>query len=206
MKRRYPILGMSCAACAATVQRTLSGTAGVRSAAVNFADGSAMVDFDEAAVEEAVLEQMVRAAGYELVLPDGEASAQQREERAYRLLKRRTVFALVAAAVIMGLIEVMTYRGNILYVTNKRAIQLVMNSLVSSSRNVIDLASVEDVSYRQDGLMQKMFHFGTLRLATVGDETTYTFKYSDISHENLEGISKLVSEAKKKAKKEAEAE
>lgn len=103
MKRRYPILGMSCAACAATVQRTLSGTAGVRSAAVNFADGSAMVDFDEAAVEEAVLEQMVRAAGYELVLPDGEASAQQREERAYRLLKRRTVFALVAAAVIMAL-------------------------------------------------------------------------------------------------------
>lgn len=116
------------------------------------------------------------------------------------------LFALLAAAVIMGLIAVMTYRGNRLYVTNKRAIQLVMNSLVSSSRNVIDLASVEDVSYRQDGLMQKMFHFGTLRLATVGDETTYTFKYSDISHENLEGISKLVSEAKKKAKKEAEAE
>ena len=116
------------------------------------------------------------------------------------------LFALLAAAVIMGLIAMMTYNGNRLYVTNKRAIQLVMNSLVSSSRNVIDLASVEDVSFRQDGLMQKMFRFGTLRLATVGDETTYTFKYSDISHENLEGISKLVSEAKKKAKKEAEAE
>lgn len=116
------------------------------------------------------------------------------------------LFALLAAAVIMGLIAVMTYRGNRLYVTNKRAIQLVMNSLVSSSRNVIDLPSVEDVSYRQDGLMQKMFHFGTLRLATVGDETTYTFKYSDISHDDLEGISKLVSEAKKKAKKEAKAE
>ena len=116
------------------------------------------------------------------------------------------LFALLAAAVIMGLIAMMTYNGNRLYVTNKRAIQLVMNSLVSSSRNVIDLASVEDVSFRQDGLIQKMFRFGTLRLATVGDETTYTFKYSDISHENLEGISKLVSKAKKKAKKEAEAE
>lgn len=109
--------------------------------------------------------------------------------------------ALLATAVIMGLIALTTYRGNKLYVTNRRVIQLIMSSLVSSSKNAIDLLSVEDVSFRQDGILQKIFHYGTLRIATVGDETTYTFKYSDISPEDLEGVSKLISEAKKRGKK-----
>lgn len=112
------------------------------------------------------------------------------------------LLALLASAVIMGMIALTTYRGNKLYVTNRRVIQLVMNSLVSSSTNAIDLESVEDVSFHQDGLMQRLLHFGTLRLATVGEETTYTFKHSDISPEDLEAVSKLVTEAKKKAQKD----
>ena len=114
------------------------------------------------------------------------------------------LLALLAAAVIMGMIALMTYRGNKLYVTNRRVIQLVMNSLVSSSKNVIDLSSVEDVSFRQDGILQRLLGFGTLRLATVGDETTYTFKYSDISPSDLEAMSELVSDAKKKNKKKTD--
>ena len=58
-----------------------------------------------------------------------------------------------------------------------------------------------DVSFRQDGIMQKLFHYGTLRLATVGDETTYTFKYSDISPDDLKAVSKLITDAKKRHKK-----
>lgn len=114
------------------------------------------------------------------------------------------LLALLAAAVIMGMVALMTYRGNKLYVTNRRVIQLVMNSLVSSSKNVIDLPSVEDVSFRQDGILQRLLGFGTLRLATVGDETTYTFKYSDISPSDLEAMSELVSDAKKKNKKKTD--
>ncbi len=114
------------------------------------------------------------------------------------------LLALLAAAVIMGMVALMTYRGNKIYVTNRRVIQLVMNSLVSSSKNVIDLPSVEDVSFRQDGILQRLLGFGTLRLATVGDETTYTFKYSDISPSDLEAVSELVSDAKKKNKKKTD--
>ncbi len=111
------------------------------------------------------------------------------------------LFALLATTVIIGIIALMTHRGNKLYITNQRVIQLVMNSLVSSSRNVIDLPSVEDVSFHQNGILQNLFHYGTLRLATVGDETTYTFKYSDISPEDLDAVSKLITEAKKKHKR-----
>ena len=114
------------------------------------------------------------------------------------------LLALLAASVIMGLIALTTYRGNKLYVTNKRVIQLTMNSLVSSSTNAIDLISVEDVSFHQNGLLQRILHYGTLRLSTIGDETTYTFKYSDISPEDLETVSELISKAKKDKKGLAE--
>ena len=115
------------------------------------------------------------------------------------------LLALLAASVIMGMIALTTYRGNKLYVTNRRVIQLMMNSLVSSSTNTIDLVSVEDVSFHQNGLLQRLLHFGTLRLSTIGDETTYTFKYSDISPEDLEKVSELISQAKKDKKELVEA-
>lgn len=112
--------------------------------------------------------------------------------------------ALLAAAAIIGVIALMIYRGNRLFITNKRVIQMVMNSIVSSSVNIIDLSSVEDASFRQDGIMQKLFRYGTLRLATVGDETTYTFKYSDISSKDLREVSELITKAKEAKKKKEE--
>lgn len=105
---------------------------------------------------------------------------------------------LFAAAVIAAIFATIIYRGNKLFITNKRVIQKVMLSPVASSTNIIDLGSVEDASFKQAGLMQMMFHYGTFRLATVGDETTYTFPYSDVSAEDLKAVSKLITEAKKK--------
>lgn len=107
------------------------------------------------------------------------------------------LFALLAATTIIGLVSWRIYKGNRLYITNKHAIQTVMDSLVSSSFNIIDLSSIEDASFRQDSLLQKIFQYGTFRLATVGDETTYTFKYSDITPNDLEAVTKLISNAKK---------
>lgn len=114
--------------------------------------------------------------------------------------------ALLATAIIIGLVALIVYRGNRLFITNKRVIQIITESLVSTSMNKIDLWSVEDVSFRQNGILQKLFHYGTLRLATVGDETTYTFKHSDISSEELEAVSKLITDAKKRGKRKRSSE
>ncbi|MBR3176121.1 hypothetical protein IKF26_01865 [Candidatus Saccharibacteria bacterium] len=108
--------------------------------------------------------------------------------------------ALLVSAFIIGIVALRIYNGNKLFVTNKHVIQFLMNSLVSSSINIIDLASIEDASFRQDSFLQTIFHYGTFRLATVGDETTYTFKYSDVSTTELEGVTKLITDAKKFAK------
>ena len=105
--------------------------------------------------------------------------------------------ALLAAIVLIGAVSLRTYNGNKLFITNKRAIQMIMTSPVVSSINIIDLVSIEDASFHQNSLLQNLFHYGTLRLATVGDETTYTFKYSDIAGEDLKAVTDLISRAKK---------
>lgn len=107
------------------------------------------------------------------------------------------LFALLAAALIICLLALKVYNGNKLYITNKHVMQLIMNSPVSTSINIIDLESVEDASFSQQNIIQKLFHYGTFRLSTVGDETTYTFTYSDISPAELRAVTELITDAKK---------
>lgn len=106
------------------------------------------------------------------------------------------LLSLLVATVLISIIAIMIYRGNRLFITNRHVIQIIMDSPVSRSVNIIDLSSIEDASFHQNGLMQSFFHYGTLRLATVGDETTYTFRYSDIASDDLRSITKLISDAK----------
>lgn len=105
--------------------------------------------------------------------------------------------ALLLAVVLAGVFTMMVYKGNRLFITNKHVIQMVMISPLSNSLNMIDLSSIEDTSYSRDGLVQQIFGYGTFRLSTIGDETTYTFKKSDITQEELKAVSKLITSAKK---------
>ena len=104
---------------------------------------------------------------------------------------------IIAVIFIAAIISLRIYRGNKLFITIRRVMQFSMTSLVSSSVNIIDLSSIEDASFHQKNIFQKIFKYGTLRLSTVGDETTYTFPYSDISPEELKQIAYLVSNIKK---------
>ena len=104
--------------------------------------------------------------------------------------------ALLFSVFLVGLFTIMLYRGNKLFITNKHVIQMTMASPMANSVNMIDLHSIEDTSFSQNGIMQKMFGYGTFRLSTVGEETTYTFKKSDITAEELRAVSKLVTKAK----------
>ena len=65
-KETYKIHGMHCASCVLTIERVLSKTAGVRTAAVNFASESALIEFDEQIIGESGLAEAVESAGYQL--------------------------------------------------------------------------------------------------------------------------------------------
>ncbi len=107
-------------------------------------------------------------------------------------------FFLLVIAIVLGtvwiatLISLNVYTTNKLFVTNKRLIQRVANSLFDTAMNVIDLVSVEDVSFKQAGLFEHLFEVGTLRMSTIGDETTYIFKYLDTPTDELEIITHYV--------------
>lgn len=112
--------------------------------------------------------------------------------------------ALLMAAIVIWMIALKLYNGNKLYITNMHVIQMIMNSPVSTSINMIDLKAVEDASFHQKNLFQKLFRYGTLRLSTVGDETTYTFPYSDITTDQLRAVTELISNAKKNRNSEVD--
>jgi len=59
-----PVTGMTCAACAARVQKGLSKAPGVREAGVNFATERATVEYDPGSATAATLVEAVRASGY----------------------------------------------------------------------------------------------------------------------------------------------
>ena len=107
-------------------------------------------------------------------------------------------FFLLVIAIVLGtvwiatLISLNVYTTNKLFVTNKRLIQRVANSLFNTAMNVIDLVSIEDVSFKQAGLFEHLFEVGTLRMSTIGDETTYVFKYLDTPTDELETITHFV--------------
>jgi len=63
----FPITGMHCANCVATVERSLKKAEGVADAAVNFATEQATVTFDPALVKPAELVHQVEDAGYGVV-------------------------------------------------------------------------------------------------------------------------------------------
>ncbi|MBI2674136.1 MAG: heavy metal translocating P-type ATPase [Candidatus Yanofskybacteria bacterium] len=65
-KETYKIKGMHCASCAGTIERVLLQTAGVRSASVNFASESVLIEFDDRVVSEESLAESVGSVGYRL--------------------------------------------------------------------------------------------------------------------------------------------
>ncbi len=66
----FPVTGMTCANCVATVERTLRKTAGVESVAVNYASERATVRYDPGTVTMEEMAAAVERAGYGVVLVD----------------------------------------------------------------------------------------------------------------------------------------
>ncbi len=109
MVKNYPVLEMHCAACAAAVESVVAAKPGVRAASVNYAAQTLTVDFDPKMNSPESLQQAVRSAGYDLLLPaeDGDGQQENRQEAAqqarYRRLQRDTLlagaFAIPTAAI-----------------------------------------------------------------------------------------------------------
>ena len=107
----FPILEMSCAACAARVDKTLNSLDGVVNATVNFAAATATVEYTPDVCTPEKMRDALRSAGYDMLTEAADSAAEEVEQihsAHYRALRRRTIWASVLSAVIMVLSMVLT--------------------------------------------------------------------------------------------------
>lgn len=71
---------MTCAMCAQHVQKAIAAVGGVRSANVNLASNSVLVEYDEETVSPETIKAAVDAAGYILITDTAEATGEALEE------------------------------------------------------------------------------------------------------------------------------
>lgn len=105
------------------------------------------------------------------------------------------VLILAGFFVLGGIIATIVYNGNRFYLTNESVFQFVQHSLFSTRLQVVNLINVEDASHDQKGILQQVLNYGTLRLSTQGEETTYHFYFVA----NPKRIVSLVNDAAEKA-------
>lgn len=117
IKKSFPVLEMTCAACAVSVESMLKNTEGVVNANVNFANASATVEFSKDTPLEN-LQKSVRAIGYDLLIEEDDAEDKQAEyQRAhYEALKKRTWLSIILSlpVVIIGMFFMDMPYGNII--------------------------------------------------------------------------------------------
>lgn len=118
----FPVMGMSCEACANRVDKTLNHQTGVSQAQVNYAAATATVEYDPLVCSPEALQKAVQDAGYDLLIGKEEETAEEAEQirnQDYQKLKRKTIGAILLAfpvAVISMFFMDMPYAGYIAWI------------------------------------------------------------------------------------------
>ena len=131
-----PVTGMTCAACAARIERSLAKAEGVEEASVNLATERAMVRFDPALTGVDRIVETIRSAGYDAIVPvpdaspaatDDEHATRRREE--YEKLRLKFV---IAAALALPVLIIAMSHGRIAALDSAAArwLQLVLTTPV----------------------------------------------------------------------------
>ena len=106
-RETFPVLEMTCAACAVSVESMLKSTAGVKDAGVNFANQTAWVEYDTKTTKPSDLQNSVRSIGYDLVVDvdDPQAVQEESQRKHYEEVKSRTIWASILSipVVIIGM-------------------------------------------------------------------------------------------------------
>lgn len=95
IKKTYPVTGMTCAACANSVETILSYTEGVKSASVNFASNTVLVEYDQDQIQPEGLNQALTDIGYGLIIEaeNLEEAGEKAQHEHYQQVKKQTIGA-----------------------------------------------------------------------------------------------------------------
>lgn len=125
---------------------------------------------------------------------------------------------LAVAAIIAGIGVATVHYGNKIYFTNQRLIQTIVNFPLLEDTRSINLSGINKVSYSEASIVERLLHYGTLKISTheknvmvlenqsmksaldvFKDSTDSVFVMKDVqvSAEQLDEINQLISDAPK---------
>ncbi len=78
--KTFPVTGISCAACAASVETALNGAEGVAKAEVNYANSSVKIEFEQLDTKSESLKNTLNSLGYDMIITDDEEEAREEAE------------------------------------------------------------------------------------------------------------------------------
>ena len=108
VKKSFPVLQMTCASCAVSVESILKSQQGVITASVNYANASVSVEFIPGMVQAEGLRKAVQSIGYDLLIDESASNNETVEnihQEKFARLKNKTYWALALSVpvVIIGM-------------------------------------------------------------------------------------------------------
>ena len=104
VKKSFPVMNMTCAACASSSKNVLSFVPGVLDVAVNFANGKAMIEYLPEHSNPTKMKSALNEIGFDLLIEEKESSQEsleQLQQERYKKLKRDTYSAVILATPLM---------------------------------------------------------------------------------------------------------
>ncbi len=116
IKKTFPVLEMTCAACAVSVESILKNTQGVIDANVNYANASVIIEYNSNTNAEK-LRDALRSIGYDLLIDDeadNETLQEEHKQNNLKALKVRTIWSIVLTipVVVIGMFFMNMPYGN----------------------------------------------------------------------------------------------
>ena len=98
VKNSFPVMGMSCASCASSVESILNQTNGISQASVNFANHTAYIEYEKGLSPKS-FQQAIQAIGFDLILDEENAASIQdsHQQKYVKDLKIRTLWSAIFA-------------------------------------------------------------------------------------------------------------
>jgi Cu+-exporting ATPase len=141
-KLELPVTGMSCAGCAANVERALKKIDGVSDAGVNFATGRATVVFDPRLVGPGDLVKAVRDAGYDVAVTSEELTVQGIFCASCVMTIEKALLGL--PGVLEASVNLALGRVRVKYLQTRTDIREIMRTVEATGYKMIPTAPAED--------------------------------------------------------------
>jgi P-type Cu2+ transporter len=107
-KGSFPVIGMTCASCAISVENILNSQSGVVNASVNFASNMVLVEYIPEEISKFEMKVAIQSVGYDVEVGENEDTEQKVEElkeKRYRQIRLQTIgsIALSVPLIVIGM-------------------------------------------------------------------------------------------------------